>query len=214
MAEIDDRDESLLDRFVDRALENQLQVDPSELPSHLQAEGAERIAILAATSRADIADDASFERIGHLLGVDRPGLVFMDGQSMKRRRMRLKLSLSDLVTSLDQAGHFVGRSEMVRWESMESVRIPQALAVTIAVLLDVPLADLESQSSEATAVTSFLDGPEFERVLRDWCAEYQRDVSTTRADVERQLVTAQFRAEDVTDAQLRLIVQQLLDGMV
>lgn len=206
------QDEELIATFLENALADEQTVDG--LPDHLRAEAASRLAMarsIAGTSSGS--DQRAFDRIAHRFGFDRPDSVNVDGRRIKSCRMDAELDLTEFAANLRGAGVDVSPGDLLKWQRLPSLPVDRHIATAISAVLNVPVSDFESFTSELSEAQQFMSSPEFERMVTDWCVEYDRDPMTTTREVARQLLNAGYRASGVSSENLRAIVSQILEGL-
>ena len=212
MNDFTDHDEELIAAFLDRAIAEEPTVD--ELPQHLQEEAAARLSMLQSIAGISSAPaPGAFDRIAQRFGLDRPTSVDIDGRRIKTRRESAGLALTAFAAELQHAGVNVTARECLRWQQLTSLTVDRHTATAISAILNVPVSDLEAFAAEVNEAQRFLASPEFDRMIADWCAEHRREHVATKQEVTRQLVTAGYRADDVTVDSLIAIIHQILEGL-
>lgn len=187
-----------------------------DLPEPLRSEARARITMLNAMWGAKrpaptpgndpIARRFGFERAGQSLSVD--------GKKVRRLRQAAKIELKEFALMVNTAGGAITTAELLRLEQAASTRVQQRTASALAAALKSPLAAFEADSTAGEhAFRAFLDSPQFDEMLFAWATENSADAEATRTVVESRLLSAQFRAEGVSNDQLEEAVRAILRSL-
>lgn len=187
--------------------------DLTDLPDDVRSEADARFEMLRAAHGVLAGPSGSGEaRIAARFGLDRAGQqIEIAGAKVKRVRMSKKLQLADLALAVQKSGVELSSAELFRIETAAASPLDQPIVTALVAVLNCSVADLETvDTGDLSPVRAFLDSPEFHELIESWAAEHDQDAQSTARRAGEQLLAAHYRAQDVTDEQLREILRAIL----
>ena len=187
--------------------------DLTDLPSDVRAEAEARFEMLRAAQGVLAGSSGSgVGRIAARFGLDRAGQqIEIAGAKVKRLRMSKKLQLADVALGVQQSGVTLSSAQLFRIETAVALPLDQPIVTALVAVLNCSVADLETvDTSDLSPVRAFLNSPEFHDLIASWAAEHDQDAESTARRAGEQLLAAHYRAQDVTDEQLREILRAIL----
>jgi hypothetical protein len=190
--------------------------DLTDLPSDVRAEAEARFEMLRAAQGVLVGSSGSGAgRIAARFGLDRAGQqIEIAGAKVKRLRMSKKLQLADVALGVQKSGVTLSSAQLFRIETAVALPLDQPIVTALVAVLNCSVADLETvDTSDLSPVRAFLDSPEFRELIESWAAEHDLDAESTARLAGEQLLAAHYRAQDVTDEQLREILRAILRNL-
>ncbi len=214
MDNINDPLDALIDAHLHHLEGEAAAPDLADLPADLQAKATARIALLEACWGVSL-EPPEEDPVARRFGFDRAGkAITIDGSRVASYRKATGIDLKELLARVETAGGRIAPGALYRLEQSRSTSLDQPTASALVAALKVALADIEAAGQSGPArIRAFLDGPPFHQLIDDWAGTYGRDRTEVRREVARQVVAAQYRAEDVTDDQLIEMVQAILETL-
>ncbi len=214
MSNIDDQLEPIIDAYIRHLEGDGPAPDLTSLPDDLRQEAQDRIALLEATWGTRLEPPAD-DPVSRRFGFDRVGRdIAVDGRRVAALRKAAGYDLGELLSRATAAGGDISAGALFRLEQTASTPLAQPTASALVAALSTTLADIEATDDiDLGAVRAFLDGPEVYDLIDGWAAEHRRERDEVRRVVEERVLSAQYRAEDVTVDQLTAIVRTILDSL-
>jgi hypothetical protein len=187
--------------------------DLTDLPSDVRAEAEARFEMLRAAQGVLAGSSGpGAGRIAARFGLDRAGQqIEIAGAKVKRLRMSKKLQLADVALGVQKSGVTLSSAQLFRIETAVALPLDQPIVTALVAVLNCSVADLETvDTSDLSPVRAFLNSPEFHDLIASWAAEHDQDAESTARRAGEQLLAAHYRAQDVTDEQLREILRAIL----
>lgn len=188
--------------------------DLADLPDELRDEARARLAVLEAAWGAQI-EPPDDDPVARRFGFDRAGQrITIDGRRIATLRKAAQLDLTELHTLITNAGGAIAPGDLFRVEQNAAVELDQATVSAIVAALRTSVPSIEAtETIDFDAVRAFVDSPDFYDLIDTWAAEQGRDAEQVRPRVTEQVFAAQYRADDVTTAQLIEIVRAILQTL-
>lgn len=187
--------------------------DLTDLTSDVRAEAEARFEMLRAAQGVLAGSSGSGAgRIAARFGLDRAGQqIEIAGAKVKRLRMSKKLQLADVALGVQKSGVTLSSAQLFRIETAVALPLDQPIVTALVAVLNCSVADLETvDTSDLSPVRAFLNSPEFHDLIASWAAEHDQDAESIARRAGEQLLAAHYRAQDVTDEQLREILRAIL----
>jgi hypothetical protein len=185
----------------------------TDLTSDVRAEAEARFEMLRAAQGVLAGSSGSGAgRIAARFALDRAGQqIEIAGAKVKRLRMSKKLQLADVALGVQKSGVTLSSAQLFRIETTVALPLDQPIVTALVAVLNCSVADLETvDTSDLSPVRAFLNSPEFHDLIASWAAEHDQDAESTARRAGEQLLAAHYRAQDVTDEQLREILRAIL----
>lgn len=204
-----------LDQFVDDYLSyldgSTAKPDLGALSPGVQLDARRYVETLEQLSGAATTIDLETDAVALRLGFDRAGSdTDVDGTRIRALRQAAGLQLKELAARVNAAGGSTSTAELSKVERSKAFPVAQPTLSAISAVLNADVSEFESFEAQVDELRQLLRDDEIERVITEWATEHQRDVSTVRAQVHRQVLVGQFRAAGVSREQLTSIVQAIL----
>ena len=188
--------------------------DLSGLPDGLRSEARARFQFLDALWGEDI-QPPSDDPVARRFGFDRVGEdIAINGRRVASIRKARNMDLKQLRMSVLNAGGSIAPGDLFRLEQSTSTLLPQPTVSAFVAALGSSISELRAIAEvEKNTVRTFLDGPTFDNIVAVWAADHSRDVQAIRPVVQERVLTAQYRASEVTIEQLADITRAILDSL-
>lgn len=158
------------------------------------------------------ASGSGASRIAARFGLDRASQqIDIAGAKVKRVRMSKKRELADVARAVQRSGIDLTTAQLFRIETAVAMPVDQRIVTALVAVLRCSVADLETvDTTDLSPVRAFLDSDEFRVLVARWAAEHDLDAQVIARRAGDLLLTAHYRAEDVTSEQLCDILGAIL----